>query len=256
MSKVLQERGSGGLPSSTKINPIDHVKSILTTVESEVYPIRRIKPLQYVVSMPQNSSKFFQKRSQDPDFGDFLELNDLNEPLELRRNQVEDLGHTIEEGEVTNAPIEEIVKTRNDNDEITNRIEDYPIKDKLEYKGENVVGAFMNVPIFIGTFSVVTDCAVLEDMDAYRDKKNRRCDMNYQMARSHPRFKCLTNEQCNKIPPLLKVSAQDKLQGIPHPYQKLKRLYKGVLNLGPEYIKEDKVDEWLTRRHVSVHEME
>ncbi|GJR89451.1 zinc finger, CCHC-type containing protein [Tanacetum coccineum] len=35
-------------------------------------------------------------RSLDPVYGDYIELNDLNEPLELRRNQVEDLGSTIE----------------------------------------------------------------------------------------------------------------------------------------------------------------
>ncbi|GJZ37150.1 hypothetical protein Tco_0583341 [Tanacetum coccineum] len=44
------------------------------------------------------------------------------------------------------------------------------IKDKMVYKGNNVVGALMNVPIFVGTFFVVTDFAVLEDMDAYRDE--------------------------------------------------------------------------------------
>nr|GEX34871.1 hypothetical protein [Tanacetum cinerariifolium] len=43
-------------------------------------------------------------------------------------------------------------------------------KDKMMYKGNNVVGALMNVPIFVGTFSVVTDFLVLEDMDAYRDE--------------------------------------------------------------------------------------
>ncbi|GKB96741.1 hypothetical protein Tco_0982878, partial [Tanacetum coccineum] len=35
MSKVLQERGSGSLPSSTETNPKDHVKSITTTKEVE-----------------------------------------------------------------------------------------------------------------------------------------------------------------------------------------------------------------------------
>ncbi|GKC17050.1 zf-CCHC domain-containing protein [Tanacetum coccineum] len=35
MSKVLQERGSGSLPSSTETNPRDHVKSISTTVEAD-----------------------------------------------------------------------------------------------------------------------------------------------------------------------------------------------------------------------------
>ncbi|GJT18297.1 hypothetical protein Tco_0877003 [Tanacetum coccineum] len=34
MSKVLQERGFGSLPSSTETNPRDHVKSISTTVEA------------------------------------------------------------------------------------------------------------------------------------------------------------------------------------------------------------------------------
>ncbi|GJS84706.1 hypothetical protein Tco_0751247 [Tanacetum coccineum] len=36
----------------------------------------------------------------------------------LRRNQVEDLGPTIEQGEVIDEPIEDIVKTRNDDNEI------------------------------------------------------------------------------------------------------------------------------------------
>ncbi|GKA28985.1 putative reverse transcriptase domain-containing protein [Tanacetum coccineum] len=158
------------------------------------------------------------------------------------------------------------------------------MKDKMVYKGDNVVGTLMNVPIFVGTFSVVTDFAVLEDMDAYRDEgmgdvivgepflrevgiKARRFDgmitiyngddeVTYQMVRSHPRFKHHTNEQCNKIPPLLKVSEHDKMNGISHSYQKLKRFYKGVLNLGPDFIRVPSMEEWLTRGHVSVHEME
>ncbi|GJW20723.1 hypothetical protein Tco_0031345 [Tanacetum coccineum] len=38
------------------------------------------------------------------------------------------------------------------------------------YKGYNVIVALLNVTIFVGTNYVVTDFAVLEDMDAYRDK--------------------------------------------------------------------------------------
>ncbi|GKF54971.1 hypothetical protein Tco_0165311, partial [Tanacetum coccineum] len=45
------------------------------------------------------------------------------------------------------------------------------------------------------------------------------------------------------------VSTQDELKGISHPFQKLKGFYKEVLNLGPQYIKDDKVEEWLTRGH-------
>ncbi|GJW70721.1 putative reverse transcriptase domain-containing protein [Tanacetum coccineum] len=266
-------------------------------------------------------------RSLDPFFGDYIELNDLNVPLELRRDQVDDLMPTIEEGKV----VEEF-RARNDarmvsemfgypsdcNHDKKIRIDCahnlkfscmigfeflhanfFPIlyvnvmckkfynsikKDKLEYKGNNVVGALMNIPIFVGTFSILTDFAVLEDMDAYRDEgmgdvifgepflrevrinakrfegmitiHNGNEEVTYQMVRSHPRFKHHTNEQCNKIPPLLKVSKEDMMNGISHSYQKLKSFYKGVLNLGPEYVRDAKMEEWLTRGHISVHEME
>ncbi|GJW61268.1 putative reverse transcriptase domain-containing protein [Tanacetum coccineum] len=255
-------------------------------------------------------------RSLDPLNGDYIELNDLNEPFELRRNQGNDLMPTIKEGEV----IEEF-RTRDE--DLDTGIDDYPsycdhdkkihidcaynlkfscmigfefmhanffpllyvnvmskkfhnsiMKEKLEYKGNNVVGALMNIPIFVGTFSVMTDFAVLEDMDAYRDEgmgdvivgepflrevgiKARRFEgmitiydgndeVTYQMVRSHPRYKRHTNEQCNKIPPLLKVSEKDEMNGISHAYQKLKGFYKGVLNLGPDYIRDEKMKEWIT----------
>nr|GEZ47024.1 hypothetical protein [Tanacetum cinerariifolium] len=48
-------------------------------------------------------------RSLDPFFGDYIELNDLNVLLELRRDQVDDLMPTIKEGEV----VEEF-RARND----------------------------------------------------------------------------------------------------------------------------------------------
>ncbi|GJS99065.1 homeodomain-like protein [Tanacetum coccineum] len=265
-------------------------------------------------------------RSLDPLNGDYIELNDLNEPVELRRNQGDDLMPTIEEGKV----IEEF-RTRDD--ELDTGIDNYPsycnydkkiyidcahnlkfscmigfefthvnffpllyvnvmskrfhnsiMKDKIVYKWNSVIGALMNVPIFVGTFSVVTDFAVLENIDAYRDEgmgdvisgkpflrevgiKARRFDgmitiyngndeVTYQMVRSHPRFKHHTNEQCNRIPSLLKVSDEDKNNEISHPYQKLKGFYKGVFNLGPDYIRDAKTKEWLTRGHISVHEME
>ncbi|GJU31585.1 putative reverse transcriptase domain-containing protein [Tanacetum coccineum] len=266
-------------------------------------------------------------RSLDPFFGDYIELNDLNVPLELRRDQVDDLMPTIKEGEV----VEEF-RARNDA-RMVSKIFGYPsdcdhdkkicidcahnlkfscmigfeffhanffpflyvnvmskkfynciMKDKLEYKGNNVVGALMNIPIFVGTFSILTDFAVLEDMDAYHDEGigdvifgepflreveindrrfegmitiyNGNKEVTYQMVRSHPRFKHHTNEQCNMISPLLKVSEEDKMNGISHSYQKLKSFYNEVLNLGPEYVRDAKMEEWLTHGHISVHETE
>ncbi|GJR33463.1 homeodomain-like protein [Tanacetum coccineum] len=208
-------------------------------------------------------------RSLDPFFGDYIELNDLNVPLELRRDQVDDLMPTIEEGEV----IEEF-RARND----------VRMKDKLENNGNNVVGALMNIPIFVGTFSILIDFSILEDMGTYRDEgmgdvifgepflievrinakrfegiitiHNGNAEVTYQMVRSHPRFKHHTNEQSNKIPPILKVSKKDMMNGNSHSYQKLKSFYKGVLNLGPEYVRDAKMEEWLTHGHISMHEME
>ncbi|GKB89688.1 gag-pol polyprotein [Tanacetum coccineum] len=199
-------------------------------------------------------------RSLDPLYGDYIELNDLNVPLELRRNQVDDLMPT--------------------NKEFYNSI----IKDKAEYKGKNIVEAFMNLPMCVEIFSVVTHFAVVENMDSYRDQdmgdiilgepfckascvEARRFDglitihdgsdnVTYQMTQSHPRFIHISNAQCNKIKPLLKVSMHDKLNRISHPYQKLKSFYNGVLNLGPDYVRDAKMEEWLTRGHISVHEME
>ncbi|GKE73023.1 zf-CCHC domain-containing protein [Tanacetum coccineum] len=57
ISKVLQERGSGSLPSSTKMNSRDHVNSISTTIETDTTLIRRIGSTQYAVSVQQNRQR-------------------------------------------------------------------------------------------------------------------------------------------------------------------------------------------------------
>ncbi|GJU06448.1 hypothetical protein Tco_1122878 [Tanacetum coccineum] len=204
--------------------------------------------------------------SLDPFLEDYIELNDLNEPFKLRRNQGDDLMPTIEEGKV----VEEF---RIWNEDLDIGIDNYPsycdddkkihidsahnlkkfynsiMKNKMVYKGNNVVETLINVPIFVGTFSVMTNFEVLENMDAYRDEgmgdvifgepflreadiKSKQFEgmiilykgddeVTYQMVRSHSRFKHHTNEQCNKIPPLLKVNEKDVMHGVLHAYQNL-----------------------------------
>ncbi|GJU86585.1 hypothetical protein Tco_1294131 [Tanacetum coccineum] len=69
----------------------------------------------------------------------------------------------------------------------------------------------------------------------------------------------LRRDQVNDLMPTIeecKVSEKDENNGISHAYQKLKGFYKGVLNLGPDYIRDAKMEEWLTRGHISVHDME
>ncbi|GJY20421.1 uncharacterized mitochondrial protein-like protein [Tanacetum coccineum] len=129
-------------------------------------------------------------RSQDHEFGDFLKLNDLNKPLELRNHDNEDLSPTIEEGEIVDEPKVDIVKIRHD-DEIVEKIYEYPsfcdydrkihincaynlqlscMIEKIEHEGKNIIGTFINVPIFVGYFSIVTDFTIMENMYASCDK--------------------------------------------------------------------------------------
>ncbi|GJY27031.1 hypothetical protein Tco_0401757 [Tanacetum coccineum] len=422
MSKVLQERGFGSLPSSPKTNPRDHVKSILTIVEADASSIRRIGSLQYVIrkdcmdhnfqkltlvelhilinpyperrktqgvspyptilimfalimplltkelatmkypkiiaenvlvgigkfiflvdfinlDMPEDikvslilgrpifstahakidvfkrkitlkvgeekinfksvkpASSLIKRvymlslrermeldlevrlmgetlvlnRSLDPLLGDYIELNDLNVPLELRRDQVDDVMPTIEEGKI----IEEF------------RARNYARMVRIFFGYPSDCNHDKKIHIDCAhnlKFSCMIDFVVLKDMYAYCDDGmgdvifgepflrevgsnvkwfegmitiyNGNEKVTYQMVRLHQRFKHYTNEQCNKIPPLLNVSEEDKMNRISHSYQKLKNFYKGVLNLGPEYVRDAKMEEWLTCGHISVHETE
>ncbi|GJW72213.1 hypothetical protein Tco_0129130 [Tanacetum coccineum] len=57
MSKVLQERGIGGLPDSTKPNPRDHVK-LISTAKADSYEISRMGCSPYAVSISQHGCIF------------------------------------------------------------------------------------------------------------------------------------------------------------------------------------------------------
>nr|GEY27539.1 hypothetical protein [Tanacetum cinerariifolium] len=60
ISKVLQERGFGSLPSSTEVNPRDHVKSISNSVEADTTKICRIRSPQLYT--PHNRRLLFESR--------------------------------------------------------------------------------------------------------------------------------------------------------------------------------------------------
>ncbi|GKC35360.1 mitochondrial proton/calcium exchanger protein-like protein isoform X1, partial [Tanacetum coccineum] len=137
-------------------------------------------------------------RSLDPFFEDYIELNDLNVPLELRRDQVDDLMPTIEEGEV----IEEF-RARNDA-RMVSKVFGYP--SNWDYDKKICIDYAYNLK-----FSCMI---VLEDMDAYRNEgmgdvifgepflrevginakrfegmitiHNGNEEVTYQMAQSHP----------------------------------------------------------------------
>ncbi|GKA55744.1 hypothetical protein Tco_0754816 [Tanacetum coccineum] len=227
-----------------------HAKIVFTSVKPASSLIKRV----YMLSLRERmeldlearlmGENLVLNRSLDPFLEDYIELNDLNEPFELRRNQRDDLVPTIKEGEV----IEEF-RTRDD--KLNVGIDDYPILENMnDYRDEGMGDVIFGEP-FLREVGIKT-----RPFEGMITIYNGDDEVTYQMVRSHPRFKYHTNEQCNKIPPLLKVSEGDKMNGISHSYQKLKGFYKRVLNLGPDYIRDAKMEEWLTRGHISVHEME
>ncbi|GJY68873.1 hypothetical protein Tco_0471855 [Tanacetum coccineum] len=96
---------------------------------------------------------------------------------------------------------------------------------------------------------------VLEDMDVYRDEGMGDVIVGKLFLREvgikAKRFKRIINLYKSDD----EVREKDEKNGISHAYQKLKGFYKGALNLGPDYIRNAKAEEWLTRGHISVHEM-
>ncbi|GJU68069.1 hypothetical protein Tco_1254328 [Tanacetum coccineum] len=134
-------------------------------------------------------------RSLDPFSEDYIELNDLNEPFELRRNQGDDLMPTIEEGEV----IEEF-RTRDE--DLDTGIDDYPsycdddkkihidfLEDIDAYR-DNEMGDIIFGEPFLREVGIKTKW--FEGIITLYNGDNK---VTYQMVRSHPKFKHHTNEQ-------------------------------------------------------------
>ncbi|GKD92679.1 hypothetical protein Tco_1372516, partial [Tanacetum coccineum] len=109
-------------------------------------------------------------RSLDPFSEDYIELNDLNEPFELRRNQGNDLMPTIKE----------------------------VLEDMDAYHDDGMGDVIFGEP-FLREVGIKT-----KQFDGIITLYNGDDEVTYQMVRSHPRFKHHTNEQCNKIPSLMK----------------------------------------------------
>ncbi|GJW68505.1 hypothetical protein Tco_0122929 [Tanacetum coccineum] len=191
MSKVLQERGFGSLPSSTKANPRDQVRSISTTIKADSCLIRRIGSSQYTVSTRQSSTLLYETRQMTIPFlsrlnGASVSVMPLSTYLNLGLGELAHTKLTVELAdrtvkypkgiaenvlvgigfEFTHANFFPLLYVNVMSKKFHNSI----MKEKLEYKGNNVVEALMNIPIFVRTFSVMIDIAVLENMDDYRDE--------------------------------------------------------------------------------------
>ncbi|GJU49127.1 putative reverse transcriptase domain-containing protein [Tanacetum coccineum] len=259
MSKVLQERGFGSLPSLTETNPRDEVKSISTTIKADSHSIRHIGSSQYAVSTAQNRASvsvmplltYLNLRLGELAHTRLtVELADrtVKYPKGIAENILVRIGKftflvdfiILDMAEDIKVPL---ILGRPFLSTARAKIDVYKRKSTLRVKEEKII------------FKSVKP-AILEDMGAYRDKGMGDVIVSEPFLREvgikARRFDgMITIYNGND-----EVSEHDKMNGISHSYQKLKRFYKRVLNLGFDFIRVPSMEEWLTRRHVSVHEME
>nr|GFB06390.1 hypothetical protein [Tanacetum cinerariifolium] len=131
---------------------------------------------------------------------------DLRE--QLGRNQVDDLMPNIKEGEVIDEPMIDIIKTRNNES-----FDEYPsfcafdrkihinvVKNMDGYRDQDIGDIILGEPF------CKASCMEARRLDGLITIHNGNDYVIYQMARSHLRFKHLSNAQCNKIKPLPKAS--------------------------------------------------
>ncbi|GKA56199.1 RNA-directed DNA polymerase [Tanacetum coccineum] len=248
MSKVLQERGTGGLPGSTEPNPRDHVKSISTakanssaicrigsgpyavldaqynslSSETVLFPSRlhgyycddwkeahvfkrkitlrvgeeklvfkSIEPATSIIRrvyMVKERTDLDSKtefvgeainESFDPLYGNYIELNDLDMPLEPRMNQ-DDFEPTLD---FINEPAYKscykmkfscMIGYRHVNVDflpslsiniMTKHFYNSIIKDKGDHEGKNLAGTLIDIPIFVGNFSIILGFSITDDVD-------------------------------------------------------------------------------------------
>ncbi|GKB37688.1 hypothetical protein Tco_0882630 [Tanacetum coccineum] len=109
-------------------------------------------------------------------YGDYIELNDLKEPQELKRNPVDNLEPTIKE----------------------------ILEDMGPYLDEGILDVIVGEPFCKASY---VEARRFDGIITIRDGDD---SVTYQMVQPNPKFKHLSNEKCNKIPPLLKDLAGKK----------------------------------------------
>ncbi|GJW31804.1 gag-pol polyprotein [Tanacetum coccineum] len=140
-------------------------------------------------------------RSLDLLYGDYIELNDLNIPLELRRDQVDDLMPTFEEGAAIDEPMINIIKIRNNEsfDEYPSFC-DFDRKIHIDYAYNLRFSCMIVVKnmdgyqdqdmgdVIFGEPFCKASCVEARRFDGIITIHNGNDSVTYQMAQSHPRL--------------------------------------------------------------------
>ncbi|GJW95329.1 hypothetical protein Tco_0175001 [Tanacetum coccineum] len=252
MSIILGEKLSGNLQSSTVIKPRRNDETISTSVKVDKPSIRDIDASQYAETDGEKDleghytnakplGKALPRKEKDP--------RSFTLPCFIKNmcyKALADLGASITNGIEDYPSFSDPDWKIHINDAYNLRFYNSIMKDKLEFKGKSIVGAFMNAPIFVGTLFIMTYFAVIKDMNHYRNEEmgdvivgKEFCqEIGVKAKRSDG---MITDYSGNES-----ESEEDKMHGISHSYKKLKGFHKRVLNLGPDFIRVLSREEWLT----------
>ncbi|GJV32081.1 retrovirus-related pol polyprotein from transposon TNT 1-94 [Tanacetum coccineum] len=118
--------------------------------------------------------------SFDPHYGNYIELNDLDMPLEPRMDQDNNFEPTLD---FVNKPTYKscykkkfscMIGYRHINADflpsvsiniMTKHFYKSIIKDKGDHEGKNLAGTLIDIPIFVGNFSIISGFSIIDDMD-------------------------------------------------------------------------------------------
>ncbi|GJT29259.1 hypothetical protein Tco_0909534 [Tanacetum coccineum] len=122
-------------------------------------------------------------KSFDLHYGDYIELNDLEVPLEPKMNQDDKFEPTIDENVIVNELASkyyykmkcscmigykhvnaDFLPTLSTN-VMTKRFYNSIIKDEGDHKGKKPAGTLIDIPIFVGNFSIISCFSIIDDVD-------------------------------------------------------------------------------------------
>ncbi|GJW65829.1 retrovirus-related pol polyprotein from transposon TNT 1-94 [Tanacetum coccineum] len=187
----------------------------------------------------ENLEEFLMNDDINADLGDFLELNDLQ--LEY-------------DGDPFGVPLDSESEIGIGLDDFSRNLEDLLIKQAPQF-GQNKFIEKGLTEILLGRpfkDSSGLEESVTEGLVWFKIGDNKTI---FQMPRTISRIQHLPTKQFNMMAPVLRVIDEDKDRGFNHPYQIIKMFYKGCLQLGDEYKRDEKVIEWIIHGHASIHDM-
>ncbi|GJZ36075.1 hypothetical protein Tco_0581892 [Tanacetum coccineum] len=243
----------------------------------------------------ENLEEFLMSNEINEDLGDFLELDDLLskngvEPFGILSHFESKMGIGLEDfsGKQEHLLDKQAPQFgQNEQNSLVNVISrsryNEVMRNELVYMGNNFIGVAKNIHVFVGCYIFLADFIVLVDVRDFIEKglteillgRPFRDSMGseesvivglvwlkigddktiFKMPRVISKFHHLSTKQCKMMGPILRVTDEDKAKGFDHPYQKIKEFYKGCMQIGDEYKRDEKVIEWITHEHVSVYEM-